>query len=413
MIARGVSVHTCPPLNMPKISVYLISGILCLAAIAGKAQTPNTLLLNANRLAAIKKAWKKDEATGQLVKLLQKQAETLLQMNPLSVMDKPAAPTNGNRHDYISQAPYFWYDSSKPNGLPYINRDGRHNPEADQIIDRQNLNNLNNACQVLSIAWYLTGKEKYAEKASSLLRYWFFNEATKMNPNLNYAQAIPGVNNGRGIGIIESIPLTGIADASLLLAGSKSWSKKDDKLLKSWYSQYLGWMLNSKNGKDEHAAKNNHVTWYLVQVVDFALFTGDTAKAVELAEEGKKLLDNQLEKEGTMPLELVRTSSLSYSILNLQGFFELSTLAEKTGADLWNYVNKKGASLRTAFNWLKPFALGEKPWTYQQITECKKTAFYELLLKAGNKYTDSGCLSSARQISAQANDKMLDLLYER
>jgi len=380
---------------------------------AGKAQTPNTLLLNANRLAAIKKAWKQEEATGQLVTLLQKQAETLLLMNPISVMDKPATSTNGTRHDYMSQAPYFWYDSSKPNGLPYINRDGRHNPEADLIIDRQNLNNLNNACQVLSIAWYLTGEEKYAAKAASLLRYWFFNEATKMNPHLNYAQAVPGVNNGRGIGIIESIPLTGIADASLLLAGSKSWSKTDDKLLKSWYSQYLNWMLNSKNGKDEHAAKNNHVTWYLVQVMDFALFTGDTAKAAELVEEGKKLLDNQLEKEGHMPLELVRTNSLSYSILNLQGFFDLSTLAEKTGADLWNYTNKKGATLRTAFNWLKPYALGEKPWAYEQVTTYRKTAFYGLLLEAGNKYTDAGCLSSARQISPQANDKMLDLLYER
>ena len=385
--------------------------LLLLAPFSGSAQTPDVLLLNAKRLASVKAGWKQDRETEQLVKSLQKQADRLLMIAPVSVMDKSATPESGTKHDYMSQAPYFWYDSSKPNGKPYIRRDGQHNPETYKIADHKNLSDLSANSQTLALAWWLTGDEKYAQKATTLLRYWFFDEATKMNPNLNYAQAIPGINNGRGIGIIETIALTGIADAAALLDGSKSWTDKDGKALKAWYSQYLDWMLTSANGKDEHAAKNNHGTWYYVQVVDYALFTGDKAKAQQLAKESKDILDGQIEKEGSMPLELERTNGLAYSTYNLQGWFRLATLSEKAGIDLWHYHNKNGASLRTAFEWLKPYALGEKPWTYQQITEYKKTAFYGLLLEAGSKFTEPGYLASAKQISAQTNDKMADLLY--
>ena len=386
-------------------------GMLFLASFSGKPQTPDVLLLNAKRLVAVKAGWKQDKDLELLVKSLQKQADRLLAIAPVSVMDKAATPESGTKHDYMSQAPYFWYDSSKPNGRPYIRRDGQHNPETYKIADHKNLADLNSNTQVLALAWWLTGDEKYAKKATILLRYWFFDEATRMNPNLDYAQYIPGVNNGRGIGIIETIALTGIADAAGLLKSSQVWTDKDEQSLKAWYSKYLDWMLTSRNGRDEHASKNNHGTWYYVQVVDFALFTGDKARAQQLVKESRTILDNQIQKEGTMPLELERTNALAYSTYNLQGWFRLATLAEKAGVDLWHYRNKEGATLRTAFDWLRPFALGEKPWTYQQITEYKKTAFYGLLLEAGARYTDPSYLASARQISPQVNDKLTDLLY--
>ncbi len=385
--------------------------IICVASLVGAAQTPGLFLISKERLAAVKAKAKEDKPTRQLVRDCQKQAESLLGMTPTSVMDKASTPESGTKHDYMSQAPYFWYDSSKPNGKPYIRKDGQHNPETYRIADHKNMSDLGNAVQTLALAWYLTDDERYAQKAGNLLRYWFFNDATKMNPNLDYAQAIPGVNNGRGIGIIESIPLTAIADAAILLTGSKSWSDNDEKALVSWYSQYLDWMLTSKNGKDEHAAKNNHGTWYYVQAVDFALFTGNTSRAQKLVEESTELLESQIQNDGTMPLELERTNGLAYSTYNLQGWFRLATLAEKTGTNLWRYQNKKGAGLRTAFDWLKPFALGEKPWTYQQIGEYKESTFYGLLLQASGKYNDPLYIAGAKLLSEKANDRMSDLLY--
>jgi hypothetical protein len=392
--------------------IILTPGCFFFCIVICIAQAPNVLLMDANRLVALKKKIQQQDApTLQLVTALRKQADELLNTKPVSVTDKAFTPPSGDKHDYMSQAPYFWYDSSKPNGLPYMRKDGVRNPEINKITDHRNLGELDNACRILSLAWYLTGEEKYAAKASALLQYWFLNDATKMNPNLNYAQAIPGITNGRGIGIIETIALTGIADAVNLLKGSKSFTDKDNKSIHDWYAQYLNWMLTSKNGKEEHAAKNNHGTWFYAQSIDFSLFTGNTAKAKELAEESKKRIDSQIDASGKMQLELARTNGLSYSTFNIQAWFRVATLAQRTGIDLWQYLNPQGASIRTALDWLLPYALGEKTWTYQQIGEYNKNNIYGVLVQAAGVYKEGQYASLASKVQVD-KDVVRELMYK-
>jgi len=377
------------------------------------AQKPNVIIMNPVRLAAVKQQiQQKDKSTLTMLQQLQREADSLLTVKPFSVVEKAFTPVSGNKHDYMSQAPYFWYDSSKPNGLPYLRRDGERNPEIYKITDRTYLGKLDNACRVLALAWYFTANEKYAAKASQLLQTWFLDDATKMNPNLNYGQAVPGINSGRGIGIIETIALTGIADAAGLLEGSPSWSAANNTALKQWYAQYLQWLLESKNGKEEHAAKNNHGTWYYAQAIDFALFTGNKSKAAELVNESRTRLDSQLTAEGSQPLELERTNGLGYSTMNLHGWFTVATLAEKTGIDMWNYKTGKGVGLRTAFDWLLPYATAEKPWTYQQISKYNgKSEFYPLLLQAAAGFKDQKYLAAANRLSNGDANTMAALLY--
>jgi len=376
------------------------------------AQSPKVLIMDAKRLADIKKKWQqKDETVLKLTDSLQKQADGYLKMKPVSVMDKEFTPVSGDKHDYMSQAPYFWYDSTKPNGLPYMRKDGVRNPEIYKITDRTYLGNLENATRALSLTWYITGDEKYAAKSAELLKTWFLDESTKMNPHLEYGQAVPGVNTGRGIGLIETVALTNIADAAILLQGSGSWTNADHLSLQKWYAQFLNWMLNSKNGKDEHASRNNHGTWYYAQVIDFSLFTGDTDKAKQLAEESKKRLDSQLTKEGKQPLELERTNGLGYSTMNLRGWFTVATLAEKTGVNFWNYQTSKSADLRTAFDWLLPYALGEKKWEYQQISKYNKNEIYPLLLQASSAFKDQKYFTTAKNLGT--TNVLADLLYGR
>ena len=399
----------------------LIITILAIAFVSlpSLSQTgkPKTLLINPDRLVAIKSKYQSnDPATVQLVNALKKDADKLLDMKPVSVMDKTISPPSGNKHDYMSQAPYFWYDSTKPNGLPYIRRDGQRNPEIYKITDRTYLGNLDNASRTLGLAWYLTDDQKYADKASTLLRVWFLKEDTKMNPHLEFGQGIPGINTGRGIGIIETIALTGIADAALLLVGSNAWKENDHKALQNWYSKYLDWLLNSKYGKDEAAAKNNHGTWYSVQVVDFALFVGDKEGAKQLAEESKKRIESQIDKEGKQQLELDRTNGLGYSSMNLRGWFDMATLAEQTGINLWTYSNKENfpAGIRTALDWLIPllYAVGDKPWILEQISPYNKNQIYSLLLRAANQYKDPKYSTYANKIDGEVNEVMTDILFK-
>lgn len=64
---------------------------------------------------------------------LKTEADKLLDSQALSVMMKEKTPASGDKHDYMSQARYYWPDPTKPNGLPYINRDGVSNPELNKL----------------------------------------------------------------------------------------------------------------------------------------------------------------------------------------------------------------------------------------------------------------------------------------
>src|SRR5215207_7844711 len=154
-------------------TVLLTIGFFATLCINVQAQSPKVYIMDASRLAEVKKkAQKNDKASMQLIQGVQKEAEKFLTMKPLSVMDKGFRPVSGNKHDYMSQAPYFWYDSTKPNGLPYMRKDGVRNPEIYKITDRTYLGNLENATKALSLAWYITGDEKYATKSAELLKTW-------------------------------------------------------------------------------------------------------------------------------------------------------------------------------------------------------------------------------------------------
>ncbi len=309
---------------------------------------------------------------------------------PFTIVNKARTAPSGDKHDYLSQAPYFWPDPKSPNGLPYIRRDGERNPEINQITDHHSLDQVEAAVETLALAYYFKGDEKYAARAVALLRAFFLDPATRMNPNLEYAQFIPGVNTGRGIGLIEKRGLTRIVDATGLLAGSKSLTQKDLHALQDWFGRFLHWMQDSKNGREESAAKNNHGTYYDVQVTSFALFVGKEDLAKRIGETAKqKRIALQIEPDGRQPLELVRTRAWGYSNGNLDGLLQLARLAENVKVDLWNYQTKDGRGIRRALEYLYPFAVGDQKWTYEQLGGFDGATLFPLVRRAAEHYKDS------------------------
>ncbi|MEY3492493.1 MAG: hypothetical protein RL309_1621 [Verrucomicrobiota bacterium] len=58
-----------------------------------------------------------------------KAAEKALTQASVSLTAFPAKLSEGGVNDFYSNGDYWWPDSTKPNGLPYIRRDGQTNPE--------------------------------------------------------------------------------------------------------------------------------------------------------------------------------------------------------------------------------------------------------------------------------------------
>ena len=314
------------------------------------------------------------------------EADEYLEREPASVMDKGMIASSGDKHDYMSQGPYWWPDPEKPDGLPYIRRDGEKNPEIKKFTDKNNLQDLIEVTEVLGLAYYLSEEVKYAEKAAELLYTWFLDPATRMNPNLNFGQAIPGRTEGRGIGIIETRKFGFLLDGVSLIQSSDAWTDQYHKDFTEWVSEYLDWLVHSQHGKDEAVHGNNHSSWYFVQSMWMALFCGKPELAKNLQQQGLKIvLDDQIEADGSQPRELARTRSWDYSNMNLQALYYYALLSEKTGEPVWDYGDQM---LRRALDYLLPYMSDSNEWPHQQILDFDAERLLPVLQIASDKYPE-------------------------
>jgi hypothetical protein len=347
----------------------------------------------------------KDPASVLGLARLKNDADKALKGGPYSVTQKTHRSPTGDAHDYISLAPYFWPNPDTKDGLPYVRHDGKRNPEIREY-DASSFSTMSGHAYTLALACYLTGNDAYADHAALLLRTWFLDPATRMNPNLEHAQLVKGVNDGRGTGVLEADRLLNVVDAVGLLQGSKAWTTADDRALHAWFADFVKWMRDSKRGRDEAAAKNNHGVWYDVQLVTYLRFIGNDADARQVVEDAKKKrIASQIEPDGKMPLELGRTNSLGYTVFNLSALTQLADLATPLGVDLWNYKTDDGRGIRTAIDYTLPYLLGEKKWERDQISKFNDASVLEPLRRAAVAYHDEKYMEAVNKLGGESSSE--------
>ena len=356
---------------------------------AKQAGVPATVLMSDEVLVKTKTRIERgDPQLKPALDKLIKEADAALRDGPYSVTDKQKVAPSGDKHDYASYGRYWWPDSSKPNGLPYIRRDGKTNPDSqrDSHSDRSRLESLGIHTETLGLAYYFTGEEKYAIKAAELLRVWFLNPATKMNPNLNFAQGRPGRSDGSAFGVLDGRMMTRALEGSLLIAGSAAFSDAERVALKTWVAEYLNWLTTSPLGTSAAAAKNNHGTFYDAQAMYFALYCGNKAVAQKIAQQAiSKRVVAQIKPDGMMPEEMARTRPLFYSNYNLHAMFVLAYLAEKVDVDIWHANQSR---LRAGLDFLAPYADSGKHWPTKTTSKADRMKMFPILLMAGEAYPD-------------------------
>ena len=360
-----------------------------------------------------------------LADAIRKQAGAALKAGPWSVTFSRPPGVAISPNDFFSEGPYWWPDPRNPKG-PYIRRDGERNPDRFTANDND-LGSMSRAVFALSLSAYLLDDAAAARRAAELLRVWFIVPSTRMNPNLEYGQAIKGVTTGRGIGIIDTVPLIWAAQGLSLLEASGRWPEEDAAAVRAWFREYLNWLTTSQKGTDEKNNGNNHSTWWSAQVAAFSLFVGD-AEAYEMTCRLFKeyLVPHQIRPDGSCPLEEQRTRSLGYSAMNLNGFALLCRMAEVRGQDLWRYRASEGAGVLDAVRYLFPFIKDPDKWKKRQITgfDPKSVYFHALagLATGDREYLDQfmdkgrkadkemgrqGDKETGRQVGARAEDPPL------
>ncbi len=290
-----------------------------------------------------------------------KAANEYLSDPPITITASHSPRSAGGMHDFFSEGDYWWPDPQNPGG-PYIQRDGMSNPD-NFVEHRRALMRLSVQVPTLSAAWLITKDQRYAKHAAQHLRAWFLDPSTRMNPNLQSAQAIHGRFAGRGIGIIDTIHLVEVARAIEVLERSKALSGNELTGIKHWFTEYLQWMTTSKNGIEEREAKNNHGTCWVMQVAAFAHLVGDEKLLAYCRDRFKTVIvPNQIAADGSFPQELRRTKPYGYSLFNLEAMATVCQILSTPADNLWTFESPDGRSLRQAMEYMAPFIRDKKAW---------------------------------------------------
>jgi hypothetical protein len=305
----------------------------------------------------------KKNATAVLKAHILEEAARALKEEPVTVTSSFCTRSAGGKHDFYSEADYWWPNPEDPDG-PYIQRDGMTNP-GNFVDHRRAMIRLSKIIGSLASAYSITGEDKYVKQAFVHVRAWFADTTTMMNPSLLYAQAIKGRATGRGIGVIDTIQLMEVAQGISIMERSGAADKKIVAAAKVWFGRYLEWLMTHQYGNDEMNAENNHGTCWVMQVASFARLTGDETILQFCRDRYKNiLLPNQMAVDGSFPRELRRTKPYGYSLFNLDAMTMVCHILSDNKNDLWAYQTSDGKTIRKGIEFLYPYVKDKQAWPY-------------------------------------------------
>ncbi|RZV62783.1 MAG: alginate lyase [Flavobacteriaceae bacterium] len=348
---------------------------------------PSLLLGQGNQLPRVKAGL--EAGNPDLVAALKEiveNADATLDWPVVNVVDEGALPPSGDPHDYYSYSPYWWPNPEDPDG-PYIWRDGEVNPDRN-TSDISRIEAMVSRVTSLVPAWYFTGDERYAESAVEQLRAWFLDPATRMNPNVKFGQKRRGHDYNSPSGVLEAWRMRWVIDSAILLESFPGWTEEDANALRSWFSQFATWMVESPTGIEEAMQPNNHGTWYNAQLILYALYGENFDLARKQLDGMPARIFSQVFIDGRQPQELIRTRSLNYSIFNARALITVARLGRHLDYDLFAYRSLEGRSIKLAVDYMTPFIMGEEEWPIVQLRPHSNESAAQLYWNAALGFQD-------------------------
>ncbi|KAI0342361.1 chondroitin AC/alginate lyase [Trametopsis cervina] len=320
-------------------------------------------------------------------------AEQSTDGGPWSVTTKQYLAPSGDKHDYMSWAPYAWPDCTLAGNTTeltpqqiwtacdYVTRDGEFNPDNSLIPNSDDFDSMANAVLFNSLSWAINGSDQYSSRVTTYIKTWFLDADTYMNPNLNYGQMQRGPKgqNGTHTGVLDLKSMAKVVNGVLILRNGKApeWTADIDGQFVAWSNQYIGWLQSSPIALKEKASTNNHGSYFATQLSALQILVGDTAGAQgTLNEYFGGIFQGQIDKNGdqvccflytwiTQPLESSRTRPFHYRAYNLAAMITNARLAKFVGIDAWTKTTNVSTDIESALK----FAMSTKPSSDDEAQE--------------------------------------------
>ena len=305
-----------------------------------------------------------------VIEKLKGDADEILTKPTLKVTDIKLPRPSGNIHDYTSISPYRWPNPDTPDGLPWVRRDGYVNPDTRTGIHPSST--CGRIHTLALAAFYFPEKAKeYAEYANRQMYDWFINPETKINPNAKYAQSIPGVCDGCSPGLIEFFHMhpffngVGVLDSLGLV---------DTKLLdgvKNWFVSFVNWLrTDDEIGIAEGAGRDNHGVWHDAFTLGAAVFTERKSLIRNILRSAYLVqIKRKINREGALPEELKRATSMHYSIYAYTPMLIIANIGERNGfSEYWGIDEDRGECiLKKSADFMYPYVKNPKSWPYPEL----------------------------------------------
>jgi hypothetical protein len=324
-------------------------------------------------------------ATKNAIRALLQSAEVALSAGPYAVTNKTVAPPSGSTHDYWSVASYFWPCNAPCNhtlwtdcarwcvpplilrdnscvpapkednitcdestGLPWASHDGypRSDDRTGRYLqgDRHRADGITISVSTLALGWYFadsgilangTAADAYLRRVVLLMRTFFLDAQTRMNPNMNFAQGEPGRNNGQAGGTVDFGRFWMILDSVRLIESDPDtltlWTATDRLSFRAWVAEFLEWWMYSPNGRLARAIRNNIGSAYDIQALAMATFLENATAATDLVNNDVRgRVDLQINATGSLPMEDGRSNSFGYHLGDAIQFLNLATTVNGT-----------------------------------------------------------------------------------
>ena len=326
-------------------------------------------------LSELKRMKEEELVSKETLDALKEKAESCLDKPLYTVTKRKLRAPSGDPHDFMSMGTYWWPNPDSKDGLPYIRRDGHFNPDC---IDDNSFGNMLTQVKWCSLAAFYFDDDRFAKRAVDALYTWYISPETYMAPHARYAQAIPGICEGRGIGLIDFRLSFDVMNSIRILEAMGKIPYEYVKAIEEWYNKFTDWMLTHEYGVDEDTQHNNHGTWYDVQILAAAIFTDRRFLAKKIASTAyQRRVLTQTEKNGAQPFELERTQGLSYSLMNHFAYIMLATMSERVkNKTFWQIDTEAGdAILKLCADYLYPYVKDPASFPFQQINKADNLHF--------------------------------------